>query len=427
MTDFKQLGSDHRVKEKSSLVAASPAPVVADVQVPLAIITELEEKVEYAEKKAVDAENIRKEAERRIADTETMLEEEQEKRSEVEQKLKQEQDRVHSVSERERRAVAEKKELQLTLETLRHGKEEVQRLLQEKGRRVVDLQKQVSRNEEAALQRIQQLQDQVKELETKLTQMEEQWLVSMSEITILDENLGGGGWGEVKVAMFRGVRVAAKSLYQSIRSDYYRQLFVREMNMASRVRHPNLVQFIGATLDKDMVILMELLPTSLRKELEKPGYHLPERTQISITLDIARALNYLHLMQPDPIIHRDISSANVLLEPLAGEGWRAKVTDYGSVNFQKQTKTVGPGNVSYASPESHTSTGQSPKMDIFSFGVLVLEMHTGHFPDETKRKMTLSSLQTSYWKTLVNKCIRNNPVDRPTASTLITEITSWTK
>ena len=110
------------------------------------------------------------------------------------------------------------------------------------------------------------------------------------------------------------------------------------MNVAARIRHPNLLQFIGATLEKEMVILTELMPTSLRKELKKQPMTPSQATGIS--LDVARALNYLHLMRPHPLIHRDISSANVLLEPLPGGGWRAKVSDYGSVNLQRQLRSA---------------------------------------------------------------------------------------
>ena len=81
------------------------------------------------------------------------------------------------------------------------------------------------------------------------------------------------------------MQVAAKSLYQAIRSGYYQRLFIREMNMAARVRHPNLVQFIGACMEGDMVILTELLPTSLRRELEREGYRMSPQQLLSISLD----------------------------------------------------------------------------------------------------------------------------------------------
>ena len=83
--------------------------------------------------------------------------------------------------------------------------------------------------------------------------------------------------------------------------------------MAVRVHHPNLLQFIGATLLGELIVLTELMPTSLRAVLGEAD--LSQQLIISISLDVARALNYLHLMKPNAIIHRDISSATVLLDP----------------------------------------------------------------------------------------------------------------
>ena len=126
-----------------------------------------------------------------------------------------------------------------------------------------------------------------------------------------EEKLGHGGRAEVQVAEFRGIKVAAKKLYKELQSPFYHNAFIREMNMAARVRHPNLVQFIGACMDEEMIILLELMSTSLRKYLAD---HAPARPSpsfcTSVCMDVAKALNYLHLMQPDPIVHRDISCAS---------------------------------------------------------------------------------------------------------------------
>ena len=187
------------------------------------------------------------------------------------------------------------------------------------------------------------------------------WVVNREEIQLTDQELGRGGWAVVRVAKFRGLRVAAKCLHNLIVSDYNRQLFVREMSIAARVRHPNLVQFIGAMMEGEPIILTELMATSLRAVLERRPFNPAQIT--SISLDVARALNYLHLMHPDPIIHRDISSANVLLEPGPNNSWRAKVSDYGSANFLQQLRTAGPGNPTYAAPEADIPSQQSPKMD----------------------------------------------------------------
>ena len=253
------------------------------------------------------------------------------------------------------------------------------------------------------------------------SQQESHWLVQRREIELTEEERGRGGWAVVKVANFRGMRVAAKCFYQQILvSRYNRQLFNREMNMAARLRHPNLVQFIGASLEGEPIILTELMTTSLRAELEKGTIEHAHIT--SISLDVARALNYLHLMQPHAIIHRDISSANILLDPLPGNGLKAKVSDYGSVNFLRELRTVGPGNPAYAAPEAGIPAKQSPKMDIFSFGVLLIEMLTDEFPAEDARQRLLDSIDHAGYLDLIRRCLGEQKEDRPSANEIIAEI-----
>ena len=130
-----------------------------------------------------------------------------------------------------------------------------------------------------------------------MTEGDPPWAVQRNEILLTDEELGRGGWAVVKVARFRAISVAAKCLYRQLVSDYNRCLFIREMNMAARVRHPNLLQFIGATLSGE--ILTELMPTSVRQELENEHTFSPNQIT-SISLDVANALNYLHLMHSRP-------------------------------------------------------------------------------------------------------------------------------
>jgi len=255
---------------------------------------------------------------------------------------------------------------------------------------------------------------------------EKHWLIQKKEVRMTSQSLGSGGWGEVKVGYFRGSKVAAKILYKDLQSPYYHDSFVREMNMAARVRHPNLVQFIGATMDGEMIILMELMPTSLHRYLTSSSPTVPPSSvRISISLDVARALNYLHLMQPHPIIHRDIGSSNVLLEPLPNQEWRAKVTDYGSVNFTNKLKTKNPGSPVYSAPEVSTPTCQTTKMDIFSFGVLLLELCTNQFPGAEGRDTLLSSLREHRWSELIRHCLQQDMETRPHAASIITQLTFW--
>ena len=261
--------------------------------------------------------------------------------------------------------------------------------------------------------RAEEAEDEVRELGTL-------WVLPRGDIELTDEELGRGGWGKVMVADFRGTRVAAKCLYEELNSDYYCDLFSREMSMAARLRHPNMVQFIGASIVGRPVILTELMKTSLRKELEKGQIIQAQITCIS--LDVARALNYLHLMQPHPIIHRDISSANVLLNPLPDNLWVAKVSDYGSVNFQKQLCTENPGSPVYSSIEARNPALQSPKMDIFSFGVLLIEMLTGRFPEVKQRQRLMASIEHPDYLSLIEQCVSEEKEERPSAKEVITKL-----
>ena len=248
------------------------------------------------------------------------------------------------------------------------------------------------------------------------------WLIEREEVVMTEEVLGTGGWGEVKVGIFRGTRVAVKCLHQLIVSEYYLQLFSREMDIASRVRHPNLLQFIGATRVGNPIIVTELMPTSLRKELEKCPMTKPQ--VISIGIDITLALNYLHLWKPQPILHRDVSSANVLLEPSVQGKWKAKLSDYGSANLQENVHTAGPGSPVYSAPEATTPKLHSPAMDIYSIGILLVEMATGEFPSSVsfEREVQIQEVKWPLMKKLVLRCTHDDPKSRPTTEKLLEDL-----
>ena len=199
---------------------------------------------------------------------------------------------------------------------------------------------------EQTLSTIQQTLDECKQ------KVSRDWVISRDEILMTDTCLGVGGWGTVLLGKFRGCKVAVKQIHELILSPHNRRLFEREMNIASRCRHPCLLQFIGATNDEGTPLFVtELMESSLRTLLEQQL--LPTSDICILSVDIAQALNYLHLSKP-PIIHRDISSANVLLWR-QGEQWRGKVSDYGTANFMQQIMTVAPGAMIYSAPEALTS------------------------------------------------------------------------
>ena len=243
------------------------------------------------------------------------------------------------------------------------------------------------------------------------------WEVMEEELEETDETLGIGGWAVVKVAK---LKVAAKCLHSQLVYDYHRRLFRREMDVAARVSHPNLLRFLGTRLEGGMAILTEFMPTSLRALVNRrPRQDLPLQHLLSIAVDVAHALNYLHNMTPDPIIHRDLSSANVLLQPSPDGGWLAKVSDYGTANFQSQLQTENPGSPVYTAPESNNPALQSPKMDIFSFGVLLVEMCTCDFPAPERRAELMESIRHEGLLNLIRRCLREDRDRRPTAAQLV--------
>ena len=133
--------------------------------------------------------------------------------------------------------------------------------------------------------------------------------------------------------------------------------------------------------------LTELMPTSLRQELEKSSLTRPQI--VKIATDVSAALNYLHLWTPVPILHRDVSSPNVLLEPSGSGIWKAKLSDYGSANLVQSISagSVAPGNPFYAAPEAPFPDQHTPAMDVYSFGVLLMEMILGQLPGLTTAEL----------------------------------------
>ena len=252
--------------------------------------------------------------------------------------------------------------------------------LRQKRNQLTDLRRQLQERDEQLRQKRNQLKDvrrqlhetneeftslehEIDELETSLSAAQRalnersrpqtpDWVIPRDQIQLTDKCLGKGGWGSVIEGKYCGCAVAVKQIHELILSDHNRRLFEREMSIAARCRHPCLLQFIGATNDEGSPLFVtELMQSSLRALIEQRPLSSLEVSVIS--LDVARALNYLHLQKPSPIIHRDISSANVLLWRQADQ-WRGKVSDYGTANVLQQTMTVGPGAMIYSAPEAHT-------------------------------------------------------------------------
>ena len=277
-----------------------------------------------------------------------------------------EQRRLREIQQREENSQRNLRESQQSeensqrrLTAMQRQQENSQRQLREMQQRLENSQQQVSTLE----RQLRGKDREVNELELSLSLAQQKireqrrqetcdWVISRNEIQMTENCLGRGGWGSVNEGTYCGCTVAVKQIHDLILSRHNRLLFEREMNIASACRHPCLLQFIGATNDEGSPLFVtELMEKSLRALFEERP--LSETEIRIISLDVARALNYLHQKKPSPIIHRDVSSANVLLWR-QGDQWRGKVSDYGTANFMQQTMTVAPGAMIYSSPEALT-------------------------------------------------------------------------
>ena len=264
------------------------------------------------------------------------------------------QERDRELRQRTRQLTNVQGQLQEELRQMTQQLTNAKRQLQEKDEENTSLEEQLRVKEQEVNELEISLSTAQQALRGRPRQQSPDWVISRDQIQLTEKCLGKGGWGSVVEGKYCGCTVAVKQIYEMLLnlSPHNRELFEREMSIASKCRHPCLLQFIGATNDEGSPLFVtELMESSLRKLLEERSLSTTEVAVIS--LDVARALNYLHQKKPRPIIHRDISSANVLLWRQADQ-WRGKVSDYGAANIMQHTMSVCPGAAVYSAPEAFT-------------------------------------------------------------------------
>ena len=254
----------------------------------------------------------------------------------------------------------------------------------------------------------------------------ELWELPREQVHISQTILGTGGWGYVARGTFQGQAVAVKCLHRGILSPQNEGRLRREISIMSQVRHPNLLLLIGAVLTAEgrgPLIVTELLDRSLRSAYEE-GL-LEERSKVPVLRDVSSALTYLHSHRT-PIIHRDVSSANVLLEHLESQ-WKGKLSDFGSANLSHLASTPAEGAAVYAAPEVSTEdrSRQTPKIDVYSFGVLMCEVCLCRFPPERRELPSMLNEvrgRAAHMFPLSRDCTSHAHQDRPTMREVLQRI-----
>ena len=283
--------------------------------------------------------------------------------------------------------------------------------------------------------------------------------LSYGSVQIYDkEVLGIGSYGKVCKAKCGQLPCAAKLLHDTLFQDNdpgTRNLvtkFLQECQFLSTIKHPSIVQYLGTATDpqsRRTVLLMELMDESLTRFLERLTGPLPYHSQLNICHDVTLALAYLH---SNGIIHRDLSSNNVLL---IGEGSRAKVTDFGmsklmDMNPRMTPLTQVPGTPAYMPPEALIASPQySSKLDCFSHGVLAIQIITRnfpnpgeatryvddpryptgrvsiHYPETERRKKDIDLIEPSHPLRLIAlHCLKDRDTERPSADELCGRLAS---
>lgn len=215
----------------------------------------------------------------------------------------------------------------------------------------------------------------------------------LNDVRRTGNRLGSGAFGIVDELTVGGTLCAGKMLHtillDELNNKAYMMVerFISECRLMSQVRHPNVVQFMGLCQFEDCahpVLVMEKMDTGLDNVLETQD-NLPLPLILHILRDITKGLGYLHYSHTPPIVHRDLTARNILIERAS---MKAKIGDLGNALIIDPTKLVlslskAPGTLPYMPPEAlETNPTCDTSLDMFSFGHLSLYALIQQYPGE---------------------------------------------
>ncbi|KAH6837559.1 hypothetical protein C2S53_009866 [Perilla frutescens var. hirtella] len=266
-----------------------------------------------------------------------------------------------------------------------------------------------------------------------------------------DRILGRGGYGTVYKGILPDKSVVAIKKSKGLDETQIEQ-FINEVVILTQVNHRNVVKFVGCCLESEVPLLVyEYIPNgTLFEHIQHKSNWLSWENRLRIASEAAGALTYLHSGASTPIIHRDVKSANILLD----EYYMAKISDFGASRLipldQTKVTTLVIGTFGYLDPEYYRTSQLTEKSDVYSFGVVLVELLTGGMPVDMQMREDQRNLSTHFITStkenrlfqildprvvkegsfeqlqviaqLIKRCFLMNRDDRPTMKEVATEL-----
>ncbi|KGN59207.1 receptor-like kinase TMK3 [Cucumis sativus] len=219
-----------------------------------------------------------------------------------------------------------------------------------------------------------------------------------------ENELGRGGFGVVyRGELDDGTKIAVKRMESGVISSKALDEFQSEIAVLSKVRHRHLVSLLGYSVaGNERLLVYEYMPEGA---LSRHLFHwesfklepLSWKRRLNIALDVARGMEYLHSLAHQSFIHRDLKSSNILL----GDDFRAKISDFGLVKLapdgERSVVTRLAGTFGYLAPEYAVTGKITTKADVFSFGVVLMELLTGLMALDEDRSEESQYLAAWFW------------------------------